>query len=142
MKTKKITSYGQESRPSNRGTWNDASNMDEYGPPFDGSTVSIIIDARCLNYFVWFESKHTSDIKDHLRHHNVKSALVLEFTTTITPDDRNQRPAYWACFDYANGHKGGRRYVHIFKTRKEARKLRQEVPDIVFPPIPVWLVTK
>jgi len=118
-------------------TWNSASTVDEYAPPFNGDHF-VAAQVTSDNYFVWYPAKQFRELHLHLQRHKSK-ALILEFSATVITEDCDNSNAYWACFDYVNGHKGSRRYVHIFNTRKEAQALRRAHPDIVLPPIRVWV---
>ena len=121
-------------------TWNNASTVDEYGPPLNGDEF-LAAQVTRNNYFVWYTCKQQRDLQQYLRN-DKNPALILGVCATINEDQDEGsavRDAKWACFDYVNGNKGGRRYVHIFNTRKEARALRRAHPDIVLPPIRVWI---
>jgi len=121
-------------------TWNNASTVDEYGPPLNGDEF-LAAQVTSNNYFVWYPCKQQRDLHQYLRN-NKSSALILGVSTEYNGylDERGAlRISKWACFDYVNGNKGARRYVHIFNTYKEARDLRRAHPDIVLPPIRVWI---
>lgn len=117
-------------------TWNTV-DLEEYGPWMDDDNI-VVAQCSNQNYFVWYPAMYLDDLKASLKHMGIQSSLYFE-VTNIPPKASWQKRCYYACFDYVNGDRLARRYVHIFNSRAEARELRKQHPDIVLPPVKVWI---